>query len=35
VDEIIEERLDERLWIESLEDSLDDDELGEDDGFEL
>ncbi|MDF1821869.1 MAG: hypothetical protein P1U64_09860, partial [Alcanivoracaceae bacterium] len=33
--EIIEERLDDRLWFESLEESLDDDELGEDDGFEL
>jgi hypothetical protein len=35
MDEIIEERLDDRLWFESLEESLDDDELGEDDGFEL
>lgn len=35
MDEIVEERLDERLWVESLEDSLDEEDLGEDDGFEL
>lgn len=35
MDEIIEERLDDRLWLLSLEESLDDDDMTEDDGFEL
>jgi hypothetical protein len=35
MDEIIEERLDDRLWLMSLEESLDDDDMIEDDGFEL
>jgi hypothetical protein len=35
MDEIIEERLDDRLWLLSLEESLDDDDMIEDDGFEL
>ena len=35
MDEIIEERLDDRLWLLSLEESLDDDDRIEDDGFEL
>ena len=35
MDEIIEERLDDRLWLLSLEESLDDDDMVEDDGFEL
>ena len=35
MDEIVEERLDDRLWLQSLEESLDDDDQGEDDGFEL
>lgn len=35
MDEIIEERLDDRLWLLSLEESLDDDDLIEDDGYEL
>lgn len=35
MDEIVEERLDDRLWLMSLEESLDDDDMIEDDGFEL
>ena len=35
MDEIVEERLDDRLWLQSLEESFDEDDLGEDDGFEL
>lgn len=35
MDEIIEERLDQRLWMLTMEESLDDEELGEDDGFEM
>lgn len=35
MDEIIEERLDQRLWMLSMEESLDDEELDEDDGFEM
>jgi|TARA_R110002073_G_scaffold2938_3_gene19196 hypothetical protein len=35
MDEIIEERLDQRLWMLSMEESLDDEELDDDDGFEM
>lgn len=35
MDEIVEERIDERLWLESLEEQLDDELTGEDDSFEL
>lgn len=35
MDEIIEERLDHRLWMLSMEESLDEEELDEDDGFEM
>lgn len=35
MDEVLEERLDDRLWLQSLEESLDDDNADEDDGFEL
>jgi hypothetical protein len=35
MDEIVEERLDQRLWMLTMEESLDDEELDEDDGFEM
>jgi len=35
MDEVLDERLDDRLWLQSLEESFDDDENEEDDGFEL
>jgi len=35
MDEVLEERLDDRLWLQSLEESFDDDNADEDDGFEL
>lgn len=35
MDEVIEERLEDRLWLLSLEESFDDEDQGEDDGFEL
>lgn len=35
MDEVLEERLDDRLWLQSLEEGLDDDNADEDDGFEL
>jgi hypothetical protein len=35
MDEVLEERLDDRLWLQSLEERFDDDDADEDDGFEL
>ncbi len=35
MDELIDERLEERLWLEALDDAEEEYFLGEDDGFEL
>lgn len=35
MDELIEDRLEQRALLESMEECWDDEELGEDDGFEL
>lgn len=35
MDEIIEERLDQKLWMLTVEETLDDEELDDDDGFEM